>query len=121
MRVDLEGGGRDDRCRARQLGGSGRSSELAPLALHAQLVGFERGLGVLVDHRADVGRVVERIADVELVAWRRRSMSIVLGDVLLHEQHAQRRAALAGAVEGGAQHIAHHLLGQRRWNRRSWR
>ena len=37
-----------------------------------------------------------------------------LGHILLHEQQARRRAALAGAVEGGGQHIAHRLLGQRR-------
>ena len=42
------------------------------------------------------------------------SMSIdAVGGFLLHEQHARRRAALPGAVEGRAHGIAHHLLGQR--------
>ena len=42
------------------------------------------------------------------------SMSIgAVGDVVLDEEHARRRAALAGAVEGGAHGIAHDLLGQR--------
>ncbi len=36
-----------------------------------------------------------------------------LGDVLLHVEHAQRRAALAGALEGRGDDVAHRLLGQR--------
>ena len=38
----------------------------------------------------------------------------VVGDVVLQAEHAQRRAALAGGVEGGGQHVANHLLRQRR-------
>ena len=39
---------------------------------------------------------------------------MLVGDVFLEEQHAQGRAALAGAVEGRCQHVARHLFGQRR-------
>ena len=35
-------------------------------------------------------------------------------DVFLDEQDARRRAALAGAVEGRGEDVAHRLLGQRR-------
>ncbi len=37
-----------------------------------------------------------------------------VGDVVLHEEHAQGRAALPGAVEGGGQHVGDDLLGQGR-------
>ena len=37
-----------------------------------------------------------------------------VGDILLQAEHAQRRAALAGAVEGGGDDVADHLLGERR-------
>ena len=36
-----------------------------------------------------------------------------IGDIVLHEEHARRRAALAGAVEGRSQHVGDELLGQR--------
>ena len=37
-----------------------------------------------------------------------------VGHVFLHAEHTQGRAALAGAVEGGHQHVADDLLGQSR-------
>ena len=39
--------------------------------------------------------------------------SDAIGDVVLQAQHAQRRAALARAVERRREHVGHHLLGQR--------
>ena len=41
------------------------------------------------------------------------SMTLI-GDVLLHEQHAQRRAALPGTEKGAGDHVFDHLLGQSR-------
>jgi hypothetical protein len=38
----------------------------------------------------------------------------LVGDIVLQEQHAQRRAALAGAVERRRARILHHLFRQRR-------
>ena len=40
--------------------------------------------------------------------------SIAIGHLVLQEQDAQRRTALAGAVEGRRDDILHDLLGQRR-------
>ena len=37
----------------------------------------------------------------------------MVGDVLLEEQHARRRAALARGIECGPHGVAHHLLGER--------
>ena len=87
--------------------------QLARLMPHARLVLLERGLRLLVDHRADIGRIVERIADHELARRAEQHVDHAPGHVLLQEQHAQRRAALPGAVEGRCQRIVHHLLRQR--------
>ncbi len=38
----------------------------------------------------------------------------MIGDVVLEAEHAQRRAALAGAVERGYERVLHDLLRQRR-------
>ena len=53
-----------------------------------------------VDHRADVGGESVGIADRELRHRALQHREDAVGDVLLHAEHAQRRAALAGAVEG---------------------
>jgi hypothetical protein len=42
---------------------------------------------------------------------RRRACHHLVGDVVLHEQHARRRAALAGGGEGRAQRVLDHLFG----------
>ena len=88
--------------------------QLPRLLAHACLVGFERGQGVLVDHRPDIGGVIERIADLELARGPDQHAQNLVGHILLQEQHAQRRAALAGAVESGSERIVDHLLRQRR-------
>jgi hypothetical protein len=67
-----------------------------------------------VDHRADVGGQAVRHADAQFLHRALQHLDGFIGDVFLQEQHAQRRAALAGAVEGRAQHVLHHLLRQRR-------
>ena len=36
----------------------------------------------------------------------------VVGDILLYIQHPQRTAALGGALEGGGNHVVHHLFRQ---------
>ena len=46
-------------------------------------------------------------------------VSDAVGDVVLQAEHAQRRAALAGRIEGRGQHVADDLLGQAPTNRRS--
>ena len=69
-------------------------------------------LRLLIDHRADIGRIVERIADGQLRHGAFEHRDDAARDVFLDEQHARRRAALAGAVESGGEHIAHRLLGK---------
>ena len=66
-----------------------------------------------VDHRADIGGQPGRIAEREFPHRTLQHLQHAVGNVFLQAQHAQRRAALAGAVERGHQHVLHHLLRQR--------
>ena len=109
--ADLEHGGGDE-------GAGSAVGELrlvVPLggALHAVDVGLELALRLGVDDRADVGRELRRVADGELVHGALEHGDGAVGHVLLEVEDAQGRAALAGAVEGGGQHVADDLLGQR--------
>ena len=73
----------------------------------------DRVARVRVDHRTDVGRQAARIADAQLAHRALEHVEHPVGDVFLQAQDAQRRAALAGAVERGGERIGDHLLGQR--------
>ena len=75
-------------------------------------VRLERRQRLAVDDRADVGREQRRVADRERVHDARQQLEHARRDILLDEQHAQRRAALARALEGRGDHVAHRLLGQ---------
>ena len=66
-----------------------------------------------VDHRADIGRDLARIADHELARRARDHLDHAVGHVLLHAQQPQRRAALPGGAERRGDDIVGHLLGQR--------
>ena len=87
------------RCHAVCPPGEAGRSALA-LRAHSGLVHFERGFRVLVDDGTDIGRIVEGVADLRLARRAEQHVEHVISDVFLQEQHAQRRAALAGTVEG---------------------
>ena len=92
-----------------------RQLEHRPSALaHPRDVRHQRRARLGVDHRADVGRKAPRIADRELAHRALQHREHVVGDVVLHAQHAQRRAALSCTVERRHDRIRHDLLGQRR-------
>ena len=80
---------------------------------HACFVLLERGLCLGVDHRPNIRRVVERVANHELARRAKQHVDHAPGHVFLKEQHAQRRAPLPGAVEGRGQRVVHHLLRER--------
>ncbi len=82
-------------------------------APHAPDVSLEHGLCFLVDDRTDVGGQVGGIADAKLLHGAVDHVDDSIGNVFLQKQHAKRRAALAGALEGGHQYVARHLLRQR--------
>ena len=60
-----------------------------------------------------MGRRIARIAELEFARGARDHLDHAVGDVLLHAQQPQRRAALAGGAEGRRDHVVGHLLGQR--------
>ena len=66
------------------------------------------------DHRPDISGECGGIADDERVHRAFEHLENPLGRVVLQTQQAQRRAALAGAAEGGGDRIVDDLFGQRR-------
>ncbi|TLD45900.1 MAG: hypothetical protein FAZ92_01836 [Accumulibacter sp.] len=67
-----------------------------------------------VDHRPDVGVQIGRVADAQFLHGASEQFAHPVGDVGLDEQHAQRRAALAGGVESRGDDVANDLFRQRR-------
>ena len=92
---------------------------VVPAEDHAALPGLvgdpavEALLGVVVDHRPDMGRRIARIAERKLARRAGDHLDHAVGDVLLHAQQPQRRAALAGGAERRGDHVVGDLLGQR--------
>ena len=66
-----------------------------------------------INHRADIGVQQRRIAHTPFIHRAFNHGNHVIGHFFLHTQHAQGRAALAGGIESGIEHIGAHLLGQR--------
>ncbi len=75
---------------------------------------FERGLGIGVDHRADIGRELRRIADNQRFECAADHGDHFVEHLVLNVEHPQRRAALARALERRGDDIAGHLFGERR-------
>ena len=61
------------------------------------------GARLLVDHRSDIHREIEWIAEPQLVHRAQYAAQHLVGDVFLKEQHPQRRAALSGEI--GRAHV----------------
>ena len=96
----------------RMLGGKRQFAQQFGFAGHLRGMepkGFAR---CFVDHRADVGGRVHRIADFQFVGRAEHHLQHFVGDVILQKQYAQGRAALAGTVEGTGDRIARDLLRQ---------
>ena len=72
-----------------------------------------RSFDSCVDHRTDMGRRIARIAEHQFARRARDHLEDTVGDILLHAEQPQRRAALAGGAEHRADHVVGHLLGQR--------
>ncbi len=70
-------------------------------------------LGLGVDHGADMGRGIGGVADLQFARGARDHLDHAVGDVLLHEQEPQRRAALARGTERRGHDVVGDLLGQR--------
>ncbi len=68
--------------------------------------------GGRVDHRADIGARIGRIADDQRVHRPLEHRQHAVGDILLQQQQAQRRTALAGRAEGAGDDVDDDLFGQ---------
>ena len=93
--------------------GAGRQRQREQRRAEAGCGTLQRGARLLVDHRADIGRRIERIADHQRLGRAAQHAQHAVGDVVLQAQQPQRRAALAGRAERAGQHVGDHLLGQR--------
>ena len=116
MRVDLDQRRRDEGAvRACLRGSAHLATAVRPRARIASMWRSMRRARLVVDHRADVGRRAAPGRRSRAPPSRpSASSSDAVGDVFLQAEHAQRRAALAGAVEGRGQHVGDDLLGERR-------
>ena len=70
-------------------------------------------LGLGVDHRSDLNGGIADVADPQFAGSARDHLDHAVGDVVLNEQQAQRRAALAGRAERRGHDVVGDLLGQR--------
>ncbi len=68
-------------------------------------------LRVRVDHRADMRRDLARVPDHERARGALDHLQHAVGDILLHAQEPQRRAALPGGAERRGDDIVGDLLG----------
>ena len=94
--------------------GAGGLEYLAAFLAHLLDVLVDIALGFCVDHRADVGAQALGVAQAVFGHGALEHVDHSIRHVFLHTQHAQCRAALAGAVEGRGHHIDHHLFSERR-------
>jgi hypothetical protein len=69
--------------------------------------------GFAVDHRTDVRRQRGRVARNQFLRRAADHLDHVIGDALVDQQQAQRRATLARRAEGALDHGVDHLLRQR--------
>ena len=76
-------------------------------------IGVELVIARLVDHRADIGIRLMRIADHQRIHRALQHLDRAIIDLFLDQQQPHGRTALASRLEAGNDHIAHHLLGQR--------
>ena len=66
-----------------------------------------------VDDRADIGREISRVADLQFAHCALDHLDHGVGNAFMHAKQPQCRAALTGRAEGALQHRINHLLGQR--------
>ncbi len=74
---------------------------------HARDMCVEALLGLIVDHGSDMGCGIAGIAELQLARGAGNHLDHAVGDVVLHEQQPQCRAALAG----GAKRRGHDVVG----------
>ena len=86
----------------------------AALGAHALDVSLDLRARFGIDHRPDVDRELRRVTQPRFGHRALQHRHDLVGRLLLHAQHPQGGAALAGAVEGRGDHVGHDLLDERR-------
>ncbi len=81
---------------------------------HTRHVLVEHALGLLVDHRTDIGEGIRRIAQRQHIHGPHQPFDEGLGCIFRQEQNAQGRTALSRRSEGRYDDIVDHLLLQGR-------
>ena len=103
------------RCNEMPVAAFGRqfqSRDLVAVGAHAINIVFDIGLGLCINHRADIGCQLVGVAHAQRLHGAAQHVQYMLSTVFLQAQQAQGRAALTCRVVGRHQHIAHDLLGQ---------
>ena len=80
---------------------------------HTGLVGLQCRACILIDHRADIGRVIHRIANFQFGHGTLQHGDDAVRHVLLHEEKPRGGATLTRAVKGRGQNVAHGLFRKR--------
>ena len=83
----------------------------APLGTRCGDVVGDHALGICVDHRADIGRKLPRIAKATLGHRACQHPQEWLCDIFLQIKHPQRLTALARGLKARGKDIAHRLFG----------
>jgi len=111
---DLDQGRGDKRATARDfMVDSQRTHHAPPPGLHRLDVLLDAGAGRFVDHRPHVDTQAAWVAELQFAHRPFQHLDQARRQFALDAQHPQRRTALAGTVECGGKHVAHHLFGQR--------
>ena len=111
-RGDLDQRRRDEGAGRRRLG-QGQGRDASPGSALGLDVGQDAVPRFRRDDGADIGRQAIGIGDHEFRHGALEHGENAVGDILLQAQHTQRRTALSRRVEGGHDHVAHHLFGER--------
>src|SRR5450830_1019132 len=86
----------------------------AAFVAHGLDVLLDAGLGLGVDHRADIHRQTLRVAQTAFSHGALEHFDDAICRIFLQAQDTQGRATLAGTVEGRRHHVDDHLFGQGR-------
>ena len=111
--LDLDQGRGDESAAAHDLVVDRHRTRYAPaLGSHRLDVTLDAGARLLVDHGPHVDTQAARVAELQFMHRAFEHLEQARREFALDAQHPQRRTTLAGAVECGCNHVAHHLFGQ---------
>ena len=93
-------------------GGAAGEMHRFRLPLHRRDMRLQPLFRLRVDDRADMNGEIARITQPQFAGGACDHGDHAIGHILLHEEQAQGRAALAGGAEGAHDHVICDLLGE---------